>query len=440
MSTSSQTFNAPAGLKTVVVLGASYGGHRAAKVLAGGLPDGWRVVVIDRNSHANHVYNLPRYAVLPGHEHKAFIPYDNIFSISPSSPPKAGHIRLHAHITSLGPHSVGLSRSFPEYGIEEPLLHFDYAIYALGSHLPSPINLWSANPDADFEKHGTPKSISPSYQGTKPEGICWLQRHQKRVKEASSVLIVGGGALGIQFASDIAAVYPNKQVTLIHSRRRLLPKFDESIHTEILQCFEELNVEVVLGERLDLQSVHEGKTNEAGQRVVRTTTGRQVPADLILLCTGQVPNTGLLAEMDPRAVIPDSGLAPVLRTMQLNVPLSNDSSTCEQGSLYPHIFVVGDAADAFGAINAGHNAYYQAEVAAHNVLKMISNQDSSLDEELGWYTPGQPRIKVSVGLAKTVFQVDDVVGTKSDGMDDLNASAMWSFLGMKVVGEEDMFA
>ena len=27
--------------------------------------------------------------------------------------------------------------------------------------------------------------------------------------------------------------------------------------------------------------------------------------------------------------------------------------------LHPHIFACGDAADAFGAINAGHTAYYQ---------------------------------------------------------------------------------
>jgi chemotaxis response regulator CheB len=39
--------------KTVVVLGASYGGARAGRVLSQGLPEGWRVVVIDRNSHMN---------------------------------------------------------------------------------------------------------------------------------------------------------------------------------------------------------------------------------------------------------------------------------------------------------------------------------------------------------------------------------------------------
>lgn len=48
---SSSTYRPPK--KTVVVMGASYGGARAAKLLSQGLPPDWRLVVIDRNSHMN---------------------------------------------------------------------------------------------------------------------------------------------------------------------------------------------------------------------------------------------------------------------------------------------------------------------------------------------------------------------------------------------------
>lgn len=40
-------------MKTVVVLGASYGGNHASNLLAKGLPPSWRVVTIDRNTHFN---------------------------------------------------------------------------------------------------------------------------------------------------------------------------------------------------------------------------------------------------------------------------------------------------------------------------------------------------------------------------------------------------
>ena len=42
--------------KTVVVLGASYGGARAARLLSLSLPAGWRLIVIDRNSHMNRAF------------------------------------------------------------------------------------------------------------------------------------------------------------------------------------------------------------------------------------------------------------------------------------------------------------------------------------------------------------------------------------------------
>lgn len=36
----------------------------------------------------------------------------------------------------------------------------------------------------------------------------------------------------LEFATDIKGVYPAKKVTLLHSRLRLLPRFDEKMHEE----------------------------------------------------------------------------------------------------------------------------------------------------------------------------------------------------------------
>ncbi|KAJ7229572.1 iron uptake cluster protein [Mycena haematopus] len=406
--------------KTVVVLGGAYGGARAAQLIAAGLPDGWRLVLIDRNSHVNHVYILPRLAVLPGHEHKAFIPYTNVFN----RPQSHNYIFLQAHIHSLSTHSLTLSRAFPEHGIPTCTLHFDFAVYALGSHLPSPLNLWHATPDGKPAPPG-------AYGGTKAESIAWLKGKQRAIEGAASVLVVGGGALGIQFATDIAAVYPAKRVTLLHSRARLLPRFDSAMHSEILQALEAANVDVILGERLDLASVAPN---------VRTTSGRVIDADLVLLCTGQRPNTDLLRALDPRTVDPHTGLARVLRTMQLALVPTSSASSCirrinTDSTPYPHVFVIGDAADAFGAIPAGHNAYYQAEVAARNLLRLgvdVAGTKGGGEEELERYTPGEPAIKVSLGLKKTVYQVNGLVGVGKETRDDLNAGAMWAYFGCPV--------
>ncbi|KAG1792344.1 uncharacterized protein HD556DRAFT_1444603 [Suillus plorans] len=488
--------------RTVVILGGSYGGSRAAQVLAEGLPQGWRVILVDRNSHRNHFYNFSRYAVLPGHEHKAFIPYKNFPSCSLSDISScSSHVRVQATIISIDNHRITLSPNLPGSQESDLDLEYDYAIYALGSHLPQPIDLWN-------HQKGVKSSLElptiSMYGGTKSEGISSLRERQKSIEAARSVLVVGGGALGIQFASDIAAVYPQKHVTLLHSRRRLLPKFHDAMHEETLQGLQELNVRVILGERLDFESLQHkyAMPGSSEPRAVRTLSGQEISTDLLLLCTGQTPNTGLLRNMDPRTVSPDTGLAHVLRTMQLCVPppsieplefqtddilqwLMNLTFDTEEGiellellpsspsiahadipsgspvsstdtliepypskkTLYSNIFVVGDAADAFDAIKAGHTSYYQAEVAARNILRLISRDEKvgitdgdNLDSELEEYAPGPPAIKVTLGMTKSVYEVDGVVGTKNDGVEDLDVAIMWAACGMRDVSEEEMFA
>jgi NADH dehydrogenase FAD-containing subunit len=45
--------------KTIVVLGAAYAGRRVAQTLSYFLPEGWTLVVIDRNSHFNRDVSPP---------------------------------------------------------------------------------------------------------------------------------------------------------------------------------------------------------------------------------------------------------------------------------------------------------------------------------------------------------------------------------------------
>ncbi|THH32083.1 hypothetical protein EUX98_g2115 [Antrodiella citrinella] len=482
--------------KTVAVLGASYGGYSAARHLADNLPKDWRLVVVDRNSHFNHLYVYPRLGVLTGHSHKGFIPYTHIFGSGQDS---TRHVLLNAHITKLSHHSAGLSKRFTEHGVDgaEPSLEFDYAVYALGSHMPGPINLWGPAIDEedvqDSASLTTPSisnvqsaqsTSSPSFSevttatthtqdvaslsqetGTKSAGIEWLNRSSKYIENVPSVLVVGGGALGIQYATDIAEIYPNKSVTLLHSRMQLLPRFDPCMHSEIIAALSSLNVNTILGERLDLSFPRRTERNKDGhiENVVRTTSGREIRASVILLCTGQRPNTGFVHDLLPEAIIPDGpskSLIRVNRKLQIGVPAAasqvdrvadglsklsvGDLKTAEPGDAeldvpHPHLFAIGDAADTFGAINAGHTAHAQALVAANNILKLIQAEESSSGPpELEEYHPGPPGIKMSIGRNTMLYQVGDKVGQKQKCPDDLGAPVMWKFYLGREVTEEEM--
>ena len=132
---------------------------------------------------------------------------------------------------------VKLDRAFPEYGFDRPEVPFEYAVYALGSRLPAPIDLWAGvdgdvvgevvggivgqeespegssggreeeanDADVDEEKEALKKEAEKAeketprvYTGSKTEAVEWMRRCQERIKGVSSVLVVGGGALGIR--------------------------------------------------------------------------------------------------------------------------------------------------------------------------------------------------------------------------------------------------
>lgn len=115
------------------------------------------------------------------------------------------HLVLHARVTRLAPHHVTLDRTFPELGFHSNDIPFKYAVYALGSHLPTPIDLWSAEenilasvPEVSSKPEVGLITEKIEYGGTKREAIDWLKRCQERIKNAGSILVVGGGALGIR--------------------------------------------------------------------------------------------------------------------------------------------------------------------------------------------------------------------------------------------------
>jgi apoptosis-inducing factor 2 len=86
--------------------------------------------------------------------------------------------------------------------------------------------------------------------------------------------------------------------------------------------------------------------------------------------------------------------------MQLSPPSISEDSSSEiiEDRIEDRIFAIGDCADAFGAIQSGNAAYWQANVASRNVLRLIQRQDGSEAEALEEYKPNPPMIKVTLGL------------------------------------------
>ena len=105
----------------------------------------------------------------------------------------------------------------------------------------------------------------------------------------------------------------------------------------------------------------------------------------------------------PHSVSPVNNRLRMRRTMQLAPPpcVAHTQDTSSESSIEQiedRIFAIGDCADAFGAIQSGNSAYWQAEVAAKNVLRLIKRDEGEEAEELQEYNPNPPMIKITLGM------------------------------------------
>src|SRR6187402_1370264 len=187
--THNYTYHAVTSPLNVVILGGSFTGHHLARRLANSLPTGYRIVLVEKNSHFNYSFNFPRYCVVPGHEKKACIPYSGIAKDAPRG--------IFKQIQET---AVGIRGNEVELASGEKV-RFEYLAIATGS------------------KQALPAKVMSS---TKKGGAAELREMQEKIKASKRIALVGGGAVGVQMCTDIKTFYPEKDVTLIHSRLQLL--------------------------------------------------------------------------------------------------------------------------------------------------------------------------------------------------------------------------
>jgi hypothetical protein len=375
----------------------------------------------------------------------------------------------------------------PLWSLDTINIPYTHLIYALGSHMPDPLRRDSVS---------------------KQHGVEWMQRNQQRIRESHDVVIIGGGALGVEMACDIASLYKRKgepkNVTLIHSRKQLLPIFDPRIHEVAYEHLKDLGVNVVLGHRLataegcplgstvrkvattDPSNVSkdamEAVAGSSRQRI-RTTLGLELECDLLLMCTGQQPNSEIMAEFSPASVNPSTRLVRVLPSLQVMISEDEEATSqpfsvvppcvdcdCfldrkaegasrtfdENGVIPPHfqnIYAIGDVADAFGALNAGFQAWFMADIAAENILRDILHVKSTTDPEnnklddsepvpLTSFKPGPPLLKLALGLHKLVTQgapepdeslpgkpIRPTIAVKEDS-EDMDIELTWKYMAL----------
>lgn len=106
----------------------------------------------------------------------------------------------------------------------------------------------------------------------KGEGVEVLRASQEKVRQAGRIVVVGGGAVGVEVAADAKSEYPEKSITLVHSREEVIGQFGKRLKDAARKGLEDLGVEVVLGERVV----------EREEGVVVLRSGRRVECDFLV--------------------------------------------------------------------------------------------------------------------------------------------------------------
>lgn len=135
--------------------------------------------------------------------------------------------------------------------------------------------------------------IMPPIKGIEKENVvlCKNYDHAKviieKAKTAENIAVVGAGYIGVELVEAFEML--GKKVTLVDFQDRILPKYLDAEFTEPAEkSFTDKGVTLALG-----QGVKEFKGGDKVEAVV--TDKGEYTADLVVLCIGFKPNTGLLA-------------------------------------------------------------------------------------------------------------------------------------------------
>ncbi|KAJ3049493.1 hypothetical protein HK097_009519 [Rhizophlyctis rosea] len=315
--------------KNVVVIGGSIVGQALAmQIRANPLPHPYRVIIIEKHSHAHYMFAFPRAATIPGIESALFAPYTNTF---PS--PSIGTV-INAFVTKITKTHVELDREIDG----SKSVEFDYLVMATGANHPEPGNL--------------------NLCDTKSDAIKTLKHYQSIIASSSHPLIIGGGAVGIELAAEIKEHYPHKNVTIVHSRERYLGSYKIGMHDKCFKLLQKLGVVQILGDRVEAPKC--GFVRDGVKRSYVSKNGRKIESDLVLLCTGMTPNSHLLTPLSPTS-LSSSKYIRVRPTLQLH------------DTQFPNIFAGGDVIDA-PDIKTGSSAFNHAGVIVRNIRKLIDEE------------------------------------------------------------------
>lgn len=286
-------------MKKVVIIGGGFAGAKIARELQ----RDFSVTLIDSKDYFEFTPGVLRSLVEKGHLPKVQVMHTLYL-------PRARVVQ--GHVAHVAPGHVVV-------GKEE--IAFDYLVVCSGSGYSMPFK------EADV------------LQATRGKDFV---AYAERLEMAKSILIIGGGIVGVELAGEILWKYPGKRIAIVHSHGRLMQRGIYGASKYADEFLRKQGVEIIYNERIV----------KIGEGVFFTDKNRKINADIGFLCTGIKANSELLSKFNG---VHDKGYVKV--------------NSCLQLLGYDNIFVAGDVNNVREEKTA-QNAEAQAEVVVKNIRNL----------------------------------------------------------------------
>lgn len=169
-------------------------------------------------------------------------------------------------------------------------------------------------------------------------------------KLPESLAIIGGGVIGVEWASMMADF--GVSVIVVEAADRLLPGEDEEVSRELAQALKKRGVELLLGAKMAVDTVQTREDGPNGRQIrffVEKADGRsEVAAEAALVAVGRAPNVEGIG-LENTEVVLEQGAVRVSGYMQ----------TSER-----HIYAIGDVV---GKLQLAHAATHQGIIAVEHM-------------------------------------------------------------------------
>ncbi|KAF9565936.1 hypothetical protein EC968_004002 [Mortierella alpina] len=349
----------------VVVVGGSAAGITVIKSLLAANHKNLQITLIERRDARHHNVGSFRALVNEQYAGTNWLPYTNLF------PKNSPHKVIQGKLTEVHLNHIVLASG--------ETFAFDYLAICTGSSNPAPAKF-----DVDSSS----------------EAIAITSRVRVDLKKSKNIVVIGGGACGVELAGEIKTAYPDKKVTLIHASSKLVDYhgLPDSFKSATLTHLKGLGVDVVLNERIVVDGLDRTNSVQVAPRTIRTQAG-VIESDMQFYAVGNQVNTSYILTLkpagtttfDPQSIVnKGTNTIKVRKTMQLVD--------------FDHIFAVGDCSD-FSKVPTGAAISYGGPSAGKNILALIDAKEKQKPAKLANASVSPNLMVLATGPTTGVFSV-----------------------------------